>query len=390
MAVVGIAQERPDSPQATFECGKHVITRRFRVVTSSLLDGPITVANAIGIPRLFQVYQFGAELHRYCRCRSIEPARIARGSLTWEVTCHYETPPRKEGARHDGGHHSDKGDGGGTGEEKDQQFENPLAAIPEIETHWEVKQVPIYGCQGLGNTVTVTNGLPNVSVAQTAFYSVGDPVTLYAGARILNTTILTVTAGSGLTLAANWPGASGKATLVDVAFKPLRSSAGEVFVPPPMMDDAMLILTITRNEDLNSPVLQTSALFQNAVNLDGFFGLNPGQVKCQCITCQRQTKQLPDGTTYAYLRVTYLFHVKATWDIQLLDKGSYYLFQSSIMAPVTKQKFITDDGQPRDGLLDGNGGKLADGAAPVFLTVRPYSWLAFATLNLPQSFQQVQ
>lgn len=390
MAVIGFAEERPDSPQASFECGKHVITRRFRVITSSVFDGPMTVASAIGVPRLFQTYQFGSEIHPYCRCRSVEPQRLAKGSLEWEVTCVYETPEPKGGSQADGGSSSESSDGGGAGVEKDQQFENPLAALPEIETHWETSQVPIYGCQGLGNTVSVTKGSDTIDTPQTAFYAVGDPVTVYSGSKVLVTTISAVTDNTNIVLASAWTGSTGPATLVDVAFKPLQSSAGEIFVPPPMTDESKLILTITRNEDINTPVLLTSTLFQKAVNLDVFWGLNPGQVKCQCITAQRQNKQLPDGDVFPYLRVTYLFHAKDTWDIQLLDKGSYYKFRKTAMDPFTKQKFMTDDGQPRDGLLDGFGQKLADGAAPVFLTVWPNKRLAFSALNLPQSFAEVQ
>ena len=35
-----------------------------------------------------------------------------------------------------------------------------------------------------------------------------------------------------------------------------------------MMDQGRLTMTITRNEDINSPVLATSVLFQDAVNAD--------------------------------------------------------------------------------------------------------------------------
>jgi hypothetical protein len=396
MAILGIAGERPNSPVASFSCGKHTITRTFRVLTSSVFDGPIAVANAIGIPRLFSTYQFGAELHPYCRCRSIEPERIAPGALEWNVICHYETPDAKGGARGDGGHGSDgsdkgdKGDGGGTGEEKDQQFENPLAALPEVETHWETKQIPIQGAQALGVIATATKGATLVDTTYTVFYAVGDPVTVYKDGTLLTTTIAAITDNINISLATAWTGKTGKVYLVDVAFKPLMSSAGEIFVPPPMMDDSSLTLTMTRNEDINTPVLATSAMFGNTVNSDVFFGLNPGQVKCQNITCQRQVKQLPNGTVFPYLRVTYLFHAKSTWDTQLLDKGSYYRFRASTSLPWTKQKFITDDGQPRDGLLDGFGQKLADGGTPVFIIVHPYTWQAFSTLNLPQSFNEVQ
>jgi len=350
----------------------------------------MTVANAIGLPRLFTPYQFGGEFHPYCRCRSIDPQRMAPGALEWEVTCVYTTPEQKDGAKEEGGHDSKDSDGGGTGEEKDEQFDNPLAAIPELETHWQTEKVPIYGVQGSGISASVSHGSSLVATTATALFTVGDPVTIYAGKTVLNTTVSAITDGVNITLGTAWTGSTGTATIIDVAFKPLASSAGEIFVPPPMMDRSTLLITMTRNESILSPIPETALLFQDSVNADVFFGFGPGQVKCQSITCQRQNKQLPDGSIFPYLRATYLFHARKTWDIQLLDKGSYYRFRVSTSLPWTKQKFITDDGQPRDGLLDGFGQKLADGAAPVFITVRPYPWLTFAALELPQNFQQVQ
>lgn len=392
MAVVGFAVERPGSPEASFECGKHTITRKFRVLCDSVLDGPITVANAIGIPPLFSIYTFGAEIHPYCRCRSIEPERMAPASLDWEVTCVYETPEIKDGATADGGHDSNANDGGGTGIENDQQFENPLAAMPEIETHWETKQVPMYVTNGLGFYVAMSQGSGLIETAQTAFFTVGAPVMVYsASGKVLLSSVSSISQMQSIQLANNWTGSSGPAIIVNISTpQPLKNSAGEIFVPPPMMDDSSLILQITRNENINSPILQTSALYMNTVNSDTFFGYNPGMVKCQFISCQRQNKQLPDASVLPYLRVTYNFHVKQSWDMQLLDKGTYYWYRTSQSAPWNDNKFITADGQPRDGLLDGTGQKLATGASPVYLTVRPYNWQAFASLNLPQSFAQVQ
>jgi len=336
MAVVGIAQMRPGYPRASFELGIQTIICKYLVVTDSVEDGPITVVLAPGLPILFQPYQFGSEYHPYCRCRSVVPERVKDGSPAWDVTCTFTTPQIKGGAHGDGGNSdsgsdggADKGsDGGGTKEETDGQFENPLLEIPEVETHFETSQIPIMG-------VYDTSQNPAV-------------------------------------------------------FKPAQASTGEIFVPPPHMENASLILTITRNEALSAAHPQLAATYMNTCNSDTFWGCSAGQVKCQNITVQRQVKQLPGGTIFPYLRVTYIFKIKDTWDLKILDSGSWYWFQKSQSEPKVKQRFLSEDKQPIQGLLDGNGNKLADGGTPVWLTIRPYNRLAFGALGLPQSFAQVQ
>ena len=105
----------------------------------------------------------------------------------------------------DGGHDSnkgDKGDGGGTGQENDQQFDNPLAALPEIETHWETRrQKLIYGVQGMGFTVPVTKGSNTIETTQTSFCSVGDTVQIYNGATLLTTTVTSISLLTNIVLA---------------------------------------------------------------------------------------------------------------------------------------------------------------------------------------------
>lgn len=399
MAVVGLAQERPDSPQASFALGRQTITRKFLVVTSSKNDGPIEVSLAIGLPRLFQVYAFGNEFHPYCRCRSIDPQRVRPGSLEWEVTCSYSTPEPKGSASGEGGS-SGGGDkdgdgsgdaGGGTGEEKDGEFENPLLALPEVETRFETSKQVINGCQGLGYSCDLGGG-DEVDVAGgAAFFSVGDSVAVGDGKITLNTTIAAIV-GSTLQLAKAWPGAAGRGYVVDLSFHPLRASNGEVFVPPPDMDVSSLILTITRNEDLLTPHPALAILYQDKLNSDSFWGASPGQAKCMSITTQRQVKQLPNGVNFPYLRSTYTFKFRGSWDIQLLDYGTYTSTIVTVDGEASRQDVtqVTKNMYPQTVLLDGNGGKLADGGTPVSLVVRPYGSLPFSALNLPNSFQEVQ
>jgi hypothetical protein len=84
--------------------------------------------------------------------------------------------------------------------------------------------------------------------------------------------------------------------------------------------------------------------------------------------------QRSDSTTNPnifYYRVEYTFALKAeTWDLQLLDIGSYYLKYNGMT--VTRHSFRKEGtGEPRLGLLDNSdedqpGRKLADGEPAQF------------------------
>lgn len=168
--------------------------------------------------------------------------------------------------------------------------------------------------------------------------------------------------------------------------EPLQNSAGEVFPPEknPTRDESLLILTITRNEAITSPHPALSVLYQNAVNSTVFWNSPVGTVKCTSIQAQRQTRQLPDGTIFPYLKVTYSFKFKDNWDIQLLDHGNYYIDNDE------KIPFQDQAGNPILGLLDGAGANLGAEADPEFLTIRPYKRLNFNSLNLPNSFLEAR
>jgi len=159
-----------------------------------------------------------------------------------------------------------------------------------------------------------------------------------------------------------------------------KNSAGEIYNPPPMMDQARLTMTITRNEPISSPHPVTSVLYQNTVNSDAWWGLNPGQARCKTITSSRQVKNLPNGVPFVYLKVVYSFSLLPTHDLQILDAGDFYLVSGK------KTAFQDAQGNAYVGLLDGTGFRLSDGVAPVFKTFKVYPRQPFAPLNLPQSY----
>lgn len=206
----------------------------------------------------------------------------------------------------------------GTGQEVEGQFENPLLELAQVSFGSECVQVPVYG--------------------------VFDPST-------------------GTVMVC-------------------KNSAGQTYVPPPMMDQDRLTLTITRNEIITAPHPQTALTFQNTCNSDTWWGASAGQVKCKTIVSAREVKNLPSGSPFPYLKVTYVFNFLNSWDLSILDSGDYY--QTVTMGPLIP--FQDQSGNTITGLLDGSGNALASGGTPVFNSFRVYARNPFAALNLPQSY----
>lgn len=193
---------------------------------------------------------------------------------------------------------------------------------------------------------------------------------------------------------------------------PCQASTGEVYIPPPVKDSSRIVLTITRNEDINTAHPAIDLAYSDTVNNAVFWGCPAGQWKCQAINAVRETKQILGGIQFAYLKVTYKFEGRPTWDLQILDAGAYYLWTPNAAIASKKVAFLTDDGHPTTGPLNGVGGPLfpqpaphdkglfgdlsrqigpppVAGANPVFNIYKVYPRTNFGALNLPQSFAQV-
>lgn len=176
---------------------------------------------------------------------------------------------------------------------------------------------------------------------------------------------------------------------------PIRASNGEVYSEPPEKDDSRLIMTFERNEDLGSPHPFLSVMYQDTVCSDAWgWGLQAGQAKITSITAKRMTRQLPSGLTFAYLRVKYEMRLAPSFDIQVLDSGSFYVKEDASPGNGNQRvidHFLTNDGHPLErGLLDGTGHKLADNLDPIYFTIRPYRRQPFAALNLPNNWAACQ
>ncbi len=165
---------------------------------------------------------------------------------------------------------------------------------------------------------------------------------------------------------------------------PTRSpsnSAGQPFDnPPPSFDEAHPVVTLRGYAAQFDPL--TVLKYVNCLNQDNFWGANERQWRITAITTSgRDWRTLPSGVTVKFYPIDIVIAYNwYTWDVQMLDKGSYYLSDGKQAA------FLTKEGQPFEGLLDGAGGKLADGAAPKIVTFKPYRLANFADLGLPAAF----
>ncbi len=159
----------------------------------------------------------------------------------------------------------------------------------------------------------------------------------------------------------------------------IRNSAGELFDPPPMRTVSSLVLTIGQNYGTNFNAVASAVTYMDCINSDTFLGLGPKTCKICSVSPKTETRQVGDEKK-DYLHIEWTIKVKPTWDLELLDYGSYYLDDGK------KVEFKTDDAHPYQGLLNGSGEKVADGGSAVFLPAKQvYTKTAFSALNLPSS-----
>jgi len=136
---------------------------------------------------------------------------------------------------------------------------------------------------------------------------------------------------------------------------PIRNSAGHL-MEPIQDEETILILNVARPEIIFNPLIILA--FTGATNTDTWLGCTPGQVKCRKIRAQGK---IDNNFFYWYVSYQFAFRERKWWS-EVLDCGPFYL------ANGFKMPNMDDAGNLIDGpvLLDGNGGKLADNAPPVY------------------------
>lgn len=294
-----------DRPEGSYHTGKYTVRVPYKVVVSSIQDGPQIVASAPGLPLIFSQYSFGNERNPYMFLMGFDPKPLGSPpTLTWRVDAVYETLPLKEGREGTRGNAS----GGGTGRQTPGEFTNPLLELPIVKFH-------------------------------------------SSGREALLTQVYDTTTG---------------------VTKPATASNGEVFDPPPKYLEPYATLEITRNEAIGARQPGIAIQYANTVNSDQFWGATAGYWRCKEIIPERQERQIPGGSfRFPFLRVSYSFEYNPnTWDIQLLDYGSYYWQRARVDQGADGQpnnaaeriQIKTKDGQPTSAPLNGNGYPLPDRA----------------------------
>ena len=167
----------------------------------------------------------------------------------------------------------------------------------------------------------------------------------------------------------------------------MQNAAGEIFNPPPMMDESRPVLKVVKNSAFFDPIFAMS--FQDAVNIAPWGGASERQVKVNRISTPGIKTEKINDVEIAYYPVTYELHYKReTWDIQVLNQGWYYLSAAGAdpTVPDSKIPFKDGDGNPTKGLLAEDGTALADGAIPTYIRKKAYKELDFNLLGLPEAF----
>jgi len=176
--------------------------------------------------------------------------------------------------------------------------------------------------------------------------------------------------------------------------KGIVTSAGEPYDPHPEEEIEILLINITSWELPWFSVRDFLAL-QNGVNDAAFtfgdatFGEGQAKVRIRFGKTEQYTLKDPDnpnsapGTVVRYRQRDILLAVNPLgWDLSLLDFGTYYRAEGSI------RRFIEDEQDAQEmGLLDGQGGRLADGnpigSNAVFNFWKNRKRVPFGFLNLP-------
>lgn len=168
----------------------------------------------------------------------------------------------------------------------------------------------------------------------------------------------------------------------------IRNTAGELFKQQITKEVDNQILIITRNENIATNVPNLSRLYNNRINnapiviVGVSFPFHSVRCRIKFSKQHKETGSGPSKTQVTFWKVRYeIAHREETWDLKLLDYGSYHLDNDG-----NKINFKTTTGDRYLGLLNGIDGK--ESKTPKFIVppLRVYDTADFSTLNLPTSY----
>lgn len=155
---------------------------------------------------------------------------------------------------------------------------------------------------------------------------------------------------------------------------PILNSAAKEFNPPIEIDDSRPVLRIRRNEASFNPSIAIQ--YQNAVNSDSFYGVDPRVAKILKIGGNYRKEVL-----YTYWEVEYVISFnRDTWDLRPLSRGFYSLAPGGGWERA-KDESGKDTEEP---VLLSQAGLVT--TTPYWHQFQVYQPLPFAPLNLPQVF----
>lgn len=157
----------------------------------------------------------------------------------------------------------------------------------------------------------------------------------------------------------------------------IKSSAGEIFDPPPMKEESHPVIRITRWEE--SPNWVDLFSYANTVNSDNVLGCPADTLKMRPI---RGRRQYADGQ-YQW-QMTYEMEYNALgWTLKILDQGTLHWPSGDDKSDrSTRVPFQDAEGNVVTGNLNGNGFPLEATAPPEWLEFEIYEQKAFAPLGL--------
>lgn len=164
----------------------------------------------------------------------------------------------------------------------------------------------------------------------------------------------------------------------------IRNSFGDLFNPPPMVDQSRPVYVVQRNE----PAINLSLAMQikDSVNVSAWKGCAPRTVKCRNISYgETQTRN-----SYTFYKAHYEFHLDVnTWDFRVLNTGRRYMYDDPanpgtlIEGKKTKSEdpvvmYIANDEKVAEEDLAAGGIPPDD----IYLRIRYYREMDFSILGL--------
>lgn len=169
----------------------------------------------------------------------------------------------------------------------------------------------------------------------------------------------------------------------------VHMSNGEHCDPPPEIDISEPVLTISRNVR-NLDIAYSMGVI-NSVNSEPFFGCEPRQLKLCNIRAESVSDRIGN-----YWRLTFdLAFRYETWDVQICNRGHFYLGENANYPGVAVRKaFKDEEGHPFIGLLTIDGKAINDdglgylgiyvdgGESPSFQRFRVYREIDFNQIGI--------